>query len=444
MVGSSDLPQAVTVQFKATWEHRFVKSLCRRFPVTPGKRWDTTERLKPAILNPLLWRQETLSLKGPEWPSRVAFSPDGRRMVSNGTWTGEVKVWDALTGKEQLSLNELWDGGSFKGGYAAIDASTVGLLGFPSGQGPLLAASALFPGRGSHLGVAFSAFSSDGQRLITVRDDGTVSVWDLTTAERKFSFKVRLGSNPPWRHYTAPVFGSDGRHLVTGSTDGMVRVWDLATGQQLHFLGEHPGPITSVAFSPDGRRIASDSTVGSDGEIRVWDAATGAQLLSLKHAGLRGSFDTESGRAEPVRSLAFSSDGLRLIAEARRAGGPDSDYIKRRGNVKVWDAATGQELLSLTGLTMGVWSLVFSPDGRRIVAGCGSIKTGSKFGEIKFWDAATGQEKLSLRADAASVRSVAFSPDGTRLVGGCSDGTIKVWDAPPLQGRDDELDHFLP
>jgi WD40 repeat protein len=422
----SVLPQAAAVPFEATWEHRFVRGLCRRFPA--HRRGP--ERLQPAILNPLLWRQEALALNGhPEARPRVAFSPDGRRIVSSGSslcGSSAIKVWDARTGKELLSLNEA---------LAALGASTVGLLGSPSGQIPLLAAPALLRGRDPGRDITFSAFSSDGQRLIAVRRDGTVSVRGAASGEQTFSFQVRWGPNPPGRGGAPPVFDSDGRRLVVGSQDGMVRVWDVATGRQILSLGEHPGPITSVAFSPDGRRIASansaEESIGPGGgvtprEIRVWDAATGAQLLALRE-GVIPFFSFPL----PVLSLAFSPDGRRLAAEGARATGQAALLGgMSRGDIKVWDAATGQELLSLKGHTVGVWSLRFSPDGQRIVAGCGEGTSRNKFGEIKVWDAATGQEKLSLRADAASVHSVAFSPDGARLAGGCGDGTIKVWDAP--------------
>ena len=96
--------------------------------------------------------------------------------------------------------------------------------------------------------------------------------------------------------------------------------------------------------------------------------------------------------------------------------------------MKVWDAATGQQALSLKGHIGTVDSVAYSPDGKRIVSG-GVDKT------VKVWDAATGQEALSLKGHTGAVTSVAYSPDGKRIVSGCNDKTVKVWDAATSQDR---------
>ena len=116
------------------------------------------------------------------------------------------------------------------------------------------------------------------------------------------------------------------------------------------------------------------------------------------------------GHTSSVRSVAYSPDGKRIVS---------GSYDK---TVKVWDAATGQDLLSLKGHTGGVSSVAYSPDGKRIVSG-------SYDKTVKVWDAATGQELLSLKGHMHSVASVAYSPDGKRIVSGSQDKTVKVWDA---------------
>ena len=113
--------------------------------------------------------------------------------------------------------------------------------------------------------------------------------------------------------------------------------------------------------------------------------------------------------------MAYSPDGKRIVT-----AGED-------GTVKVWDAATGQELLALKGHTAQVFGVAFSPDGRRIV-------TGSYDKTVKVWDARTGQEVLALKGHADHVPSVAFSPDGKRIVSGSADQTAKVWDAEKRPG----------
>ena len=125
--------------------------------------------------------------------------------------------------------------------------------------------------------------------------------------------------------------------------------------------------------------------------------------------------------------MAFSPDGKRIVS----AAADDK-------TVKVWDADTGQETLSLKGHTDRVNSVAFSPDGKRIV-------TGSRDKTVKVWDADKGQEVLTLKGHTGSVSSVAFSPDGKRIVSGSGDKTVKVWDAGHGQesspSRDTQLGH---
>jgi WD40 repeat protein/serine/threonine protein kinase len=191
------------------------------------------------------------------------------------------------------------------------------------------------------------------------------------------------------------AFSPDGRRIASGDWVGTVKVWDVGSGQEILTLKGHTRGVNSVAFSPDGRRIASG---GADNTVKVWDAGSGKETLTLK------------GHTNPVSSVAFSPDGGRIVS-----GGEDN-------TVRVWDTATGQETLSLKGHTRRVWSVAFSPDGRRIASG-------SEDRTVKVWDAGRGQEPLSLKGHTWSVFSVAFSPDGRRLASGSQDSTVKVWDA---------------
>jgi WD40 repeat protein/tRNA A-37 threonylcarbamoyl transferase component Bud32 len=194
------------------------------------------------------------------------------------------------------------------------------------------------------------------------------------------------------------AFSPDGRRLASASGKwdkaGEVKLWNATTGQELRSLQGHTNAVWSVAFSPDGQRLASASL---DKTVKVWDAATGQELLTLQ------------GHTSAIWSVAFSPDGRRLASAS-------SDQT-----VKVWDATTGQVLRTLLGHTDAVWSVAFSPDGQRL-ASASSDQT------VKVWDATTGQELLTLQGHTGVVWSVAFGPDGRRLASAGVDGAVKVWD----------------
>jgi hypothetical protein len=155
-----------------------------------------------------------------------------------------------------------------------------------------------------------------------------------------------------------------------------------------------------VAFSPDGKRLASGGALRFTYEVKVWDAETGQERLTLK------------GHTMGIRSVAFSPDGKRLAS-----GGGD-------GAVKLWDTETGQERLNLKGHTDGVFSVAFSPDGKRL-ASAGQDR------QVKVWNTGTGLEVLTLKGHKSAVWAVAFSPDGYWLASGSQDGTVRLWDARP-------------
>jgi predicted NACHT family NTPase len=159
--------------------------------------------------------------------------------------------------------------------------------------------------------------------------------------------------------------------------------------------------VLSVAFSPDGERLASAS---ADRTIKVWNTAGGRLILDLK------------GHTDDILCVAFSPDGDRLASAS-------SD-----SKVKIWDADSGQEMQTLEGHTFGVNCVAFSPDGKRLASASADKM-------VKVWDTVSGQVTLTLKGHTFGIPSVAFSPDGKRLASAGFDRTVRVWDSRPWTPR---------
>ncbi|EMR89727.1 putative vegetative incompatibility protein het-e-1 protein [Botrytis cinerea BcDW1] len=190
------------------------------------------------------------------------------------------------------------------------------------------------------------------------------------------------------------AFSPDGKVIASGSDDTTIRLWDVATGESLQTLEGHWRSVKSVAFSPDGKMIASGS---SDNTIRLWDISTGKSLQTLE------------GHSNRVNSIAFSPNG-KMIA----SGSSDN-------TIRLWDISTGESLQTFEGHSQLVDSIAFSPDGK-VVASSSDDTT------IRFWDVATGKSLQTFKGHLQLINSIAFSPDGKVVASGFSDATIRFWD----------------
>ena len=212
------------------------------------------------------------------------------------------------------------------------------------------------------------------------------------------------------------AFSPDGRWLASGGGQfghpGEVKVWDLVTATEVFAL-RAPAPVRSVAFSPNGARLAigGDGVGGRDGALKVWDLAAAKEIFTLAH------------EAGPIYAVAFSPNGGQL---AIGGGGVDPNGLALPAEVKIWDLSAGRQTVALRGHQAQVRSVAFNPDGRWLASAGDDT--------VKVWDLAAAKEAATLRGHDSHVTSVAFSADGQRLASASEDQTVKVWDARHWDG----------
>jgi WD40 repeat protein len=352
----------------------------------------------------------------------VAFAPDGRTLAATH-WDGLIELWDV--GAPRPRPSTLGRMPPFFPGSAVnrVAFSPDGKLVAGSGRGIYLwraRGRSLAAHIASQGGVYSDAvFSPDSQTLAST---GTaIHLWKAVYPPRRRPYMLQHVGRVPPLGSAVPIpssvaFSPDGRRLAFGAADA-AEVWRVGTPRRLRRLTGHTDSVTSVAFSRDGRTIA---TASADGTIRLWSGEPPGQRLLTP----RGRNGTE------VASVALSPDGRTLAtAGADRA-------------VRLWDVTTEQQLgPALRGHTAVVDSVVFSPDGR-IVASADDDET------VRLWDVATHRQVGEpLRSHASVIPALAFSRDGRTLAWSSDDRTIRVWDVraarevgKPLTGHRDLIE----
>jgi WD40 repeat protein len=313
--------------------------------------------------------------------SSVSFSPDGQQLAVATAptvigWDGEVKIWDAKSGNEIVTL------------------------------------------KGHEGKVHCVSFSPNGAHLATGGEDGYVRLWNAANGIQVAAFafdegsaQVRVPGTVAGRHsrgtVTSVAWRRDGTELASAH-GSQVKIWNVTDGNEIRTIERRgiKNPLfggsgifaSCVAYSSDGTQLV----IGGRDTLTLWDAETGEWIRAMRgHTGV-------------VYSVAFSRDGRHIASVARG----DS-------TIMVWNGKTGQILGKFSGHNALITSVAFAPDGHAIV-------TSSTDKSLKIWDVRSGAEISTIRGHKGNVYCVQYSHDGTRLASG-SDGNVKLWDPQQTQ-----------
>jgi WD40 repeat protein/beta-lactamase regulating signal transducer with metallopeptidase domain len=438
-------------------------------------------------------------LKAPGGAATLIFSPDGKTLAVQGR-NQRVHLWDTDSGKEVRQL----------GGVERVPQAGGGLFFAGGGNGPESRAFA-FSADGKQIASAVSGtihlwdtesgkevsprdgpsraptaiiVATDGKSVFALGSDRIIRRWDAATGKSLGTFQAPEGT-------TFATFSTDGRLVALANADETIRVHDVATGKELHRIKGHKGGVTALAFTADGKILASRGR--TDNTIRLVDVAKGQELRTMlprpdSTPPPEGAVFIIGGQRRAPRGtgpgLLFSSDGSLLIASASKGNGSLSKALV------IFDTATGKELRRIES-SQPVASFALSPDGRTLAAEhpdrtitlweVASGKEWSRFGKpaeekpqgngggmvfsvavdgmptevndpagaigvsfspdgralasrgpnhlVRLWDVAAAKELDQLKGHSGRVETIAFAPDGKTIASGSADTTILLWDA---------------
>ena len=325
----------------------------------------------------------------------LEFSPDGS-LLAAADHDRNVRFWDVASGSEVRLPDDLLVTGGLAftlDGRQIITVSTKGVV--KVWDVATRRSVAMFPAATRAVGYRV-AFSRDRRLLAIGCEDGTITVVKTEPLEEVRTLEAHTGE------ISGLAFGAGDERLASAGNDLIVKFWDLRTGQEALTLDIIDRRANSLAFSPDGHRLAVGS---ADGNVQILDGTP------LAGPGDAGQVRTLEGHDHTVVGLAYSPDGRWIVSASRD------------GSAKVWDAHTDREVLTFSGHRAALTGVVWQPGGRWVVSA-------SWDGTARVWDPATCAEVLpALDAGAGPVYGLAFNQHGSALATAHHDGSVRVWDA---------------
>jgi WD40 repeat protein len=399
-----------------------------------------------------------LEVKGMSFVVSVAFTPDGKSLVSCGQ-DEKVRVWDLATGKARLALDNRGSVGrvmalSRDGKTIACGTQYNLIRVWDVATGKELSAQA----DGHDAPIRAVSVSPDGRTLVTGGENEQIRLWDAATLRQIRLLKGRSADELS--------VSPDGQRLVIAEEEGdRARVLNLkADREELPLVPRGVRACPFAAFARDGKTIVTaswreDGTPARDSAVvHVWDGQTGKRLRELVVADIRpwglalspdGRWAVITGQAGAERGPETALVFCDLVRNRERTMhlGDTSEVLTATFSsdgrvlatgcadrtVRLWEVASGREIAALNGHGRGVGAVVFTPGGRILATADGGYQKRGRdeaARTIRFWDVATGKELGRFSGYSGDVTALAFTPDGKRLVAGLSNGTALVWETP--------------